>query len=412
MKLLSPARRSEGGLTAVRIAGIYAVISAAWLLGSGYLVEVTTEDPRFVSQFQTYKSWAFILVSAFVLYALIRYSEKEAQKRENRFRDLTEASSDWVWETDQNLRFTFLSERFFGLTGVSPKQVLGRTWWELAEADSDREAWQEHRELLELRRPFRDRVYPIPFTSDTGRLQYFKASGKPNFDTRGRFRGYRGTGADVTIQVRAETALRESQRALTTLMGNLPGMAYRCRNDRFWSMEFVSGGSHALTGYMPADLIENRKLAFGELIHPEDQDRVWSEVQAAVVDRRPFQLSYRIRSARGDEKWVWEQGCGVFSPDGDLQALEGLIIDVTEQKEAEQALLESEEHSRLIVDMALDAVITIALDGTIVGWNPQAETVFGFAHSEVLGRRYGSRDQESFERCASELSECRAPAVD
>jgi len=147
---------------------------------------------------------------------------------------------------------------------------------------------------------------------------------------------------DIARREQAETALRESQRTLATLMGNLPGMAYRCRNDRDWTMEFVSEGCLALTGYRSADLIGNRTLSYNDLIHPDDRAAVWNQVQEAVRKRRPFRMTYRIRTAAGQEKWVWEQGVGVFGADGKLEALEGLITDITERTRAEDELRRSE----------------------------------------------------------------------
>ena len=148
---------------------------------------------------------------------------------------------------------------------------------------------------------------------------------------------------DITERKKAEEALRESQRVLSTLMGNLPGMAYRCKNDRDWTMEFVSEGCLDLTGYHPYELIGSRTISYGKLIHPDDQESVWNEVQLAVREMRPFQLIYRINTSEGQEKWVWEQGRGVFSPEGELVALEGFITDTTERKQAEEALKRSEK---------------------------------------------------------------------
>ncbi len=139
-------------------------------------------------------------------------------------------------------------------------------------------------------------------------------------------------------QKRAEEALRESQRQLSTLMANLPGIAYRGGNDRDWSMDFLSEGCYALTGYTPDDLIKHKKVTYADLVHPDDREDLWSQVQAALRDKRPFQVEYRIRAKDGVEKWVWEQGCGVFGPDGDPQSLEGFITDISEQKRAEEAV--------------------------------------------------------------------------
>ena len=141
----------------------------------------------------------------------------------------------------------------------------------------------------------------------------------------------------------ANARLRESERTLTTLLGNLPGMAYRCRNDRDWTMTFVSGGCRELTGYEPSELINNAVVSYADLIHPEDREDVWRGVQEGVEARAPFRLLYRIVAKGGTEKWVWEQGVGVFAADGRLEALEGFVCDTTERKCAEEELQRAKE---------------------------------------------------------------------
>jgi PAS domain S-box-containing protein len=147
---------------------------------------------------------------------------------------------------------------------------------------------------------------------------------------------------DITDRKRAEEALRESQRALATLMSNLPGMAYRFRNDADRSMEFVSEGCYQLAGYSPEEFIGTSTVSISQLTHPDDRDLLWNAVQIALQENRPYQLTYRITSKNGELKWVWEQGLGVFSDSGELIALEGLITDISEQKRSEAALLRSQ----------------------------------------------------------------------
>ncbi|MGC9398064.1 MAG: GAF domain-containing protein [Anaerolineae bacterium] len=148
--------------------------------------------------------------------------------------------------------------------------------------------------------------------------------------------------AGVAIErKRAEEALRESERILKTLMSNLPGMAYRCRNDAAWTMRFVSQGSLELTGYAPAELVGNRTLAYRELIVPEDREKVREAVREAVEHHKPFQVTYRIRTRDGEQKWVWEQGQAVFGEKDTVVALEGFATDITERVRA-QRLLEAQ----------------------------------------------------------------------
>ena len=147
-----------------------------------------------------------------------------------------------------------------------------------------------------------------------------------------------GLTRDITERTRAEEALTESRRMLATLIGNLPGMVYRCRNDPSWTMEFVSDGSYALTGYRPSELQAGGTAAFGDLIHPEDRDRLWVTCQASLAAKTRCDNEYRIVTRAGETKWVWERAEGVYAPDGVLIGIEGFITDVTERKRAEQEI--------------------------------------------------------------------------
>jgi formate hydrogenlyase transcriptional activator len=144
-----------------------------------------------------------------------------------------------------------------------------------------------------------------------------------------------------------ENAIRnqlvESERRLSTLMANLPGMAYRCLFDKNWTMEFISKGCEKLTGYLPNELMKNQIVAYQNLIHEEDRKSVWKTVIEKVKQNKPFQVKYRITTATGLEKWVWEQGTAVRNENDEIIALEGFITDITDIKNAEQELIEKEK---------------------------------------------------------------------
>jgi len=187
---------------------------------------------------------------------------------------------------------------------------------------------------------------------------------------------------DITERKKADDAIRESQRRLSTLMGNLPGMAYRCRNDKDWTMEFVSEGCFELTGYQSTDLIGNRKISYNDLIHPEDQAMVWDTVQEGVSQHKTFRIIYRIITGNGKEKWVWEQGIGVYANNENLVALEGFITNITEQRLAEE---EIRKLSRSVEQSPTIVVIT-NLKGNIEYVNPRFTKVTGYQSKEVLNK--------------------------
>jgi diguanylate cyclase (GGDEF)-like protein/PAS domain S-box-containing protein len=163
-------------------------------------------------------------------------------------------------------------------------------------------------------------------------------------------------------------------------------MAYRCRNDDGWTIEFVSDGCAALTGYAVGDLVGEAGTSYAELIHPDDLSRVRDAVEAALQTRTPFQVGYRIRTAQGEERHVWEQGRAVVDDGSDeISALEGFVLDVTEraraeaereelmaQRDAERALL-----AAVIEQMPAAVLIAEAPTGRLVLGNGQVPRIFG-----------------------------------
>ncbi len=192
---------------------------------------------------------------------------------------------------------------------------------------------------------------------------------------------------DLAAELRARKELNENRRMLATLLDNLPGMAYRCRNDRVWTMEFVSEGSRAVTGYAPVDLVGNRLVAYGDLILPEDQEGVWNSVQAALAQRTAFEITYRIRRLDGTVAWLWERGQGIFSPAGALEAIEGFITDVTAQRKTEEALRASEEKFEKAFHASPDAISVHEMEsGRFVDVNPGMLRLFGYTRDEMIGQ--------------------------
>jgi len=144
--------------------------------------------------------------------------------------------------------------------------------------------------------------------------------------------------------------IAERQRQLSTLLDNLPGMAYRCLLDEHWTMEFVSQGCRELTGYEPKDIIQNSKVSFQDLIDPMDREPIRNAVLEGIRNHKAFQVKYRIRTAGGERKWVWEQGVGLFRESDELIFIEGFITDITDIKLAEHELIKKEQIVRALKD--------------------------------------------------------------
>lgn len=141
------------------------------------------------------------------------------RESEERFRDLTELSSDWFWEQDASLRFTLMSSEGLAKARYDAQAMLGKTRWELGIEGLTEAEWAEHKATLARREPFHNLVFRR--RNLHGEMGWFTVSGKPVFDADGKFNGYRGTGSDITRRVQLEQQLRHTQKL--DAMGRLAG---------------------------------------------------------------------------------------------------------------------------------------------------------------------------------------------
>lgn len=130
---------------------------------------------------------------------------------------------------------------------------------------------------------------------------------------------------------------------LSSLLNNLPGMAFRCLNDEKLTFEYASQGSSKILGYPPEQIVNG--YAFRQLVHDEDQVNNLNVIDGLSPEHRRYDLVYRMRAAWGEYRWVHEQGTAIFSAAGELVAIEGLLTDITDQKVKEIEL--HEENLRL-----------------------------------------------------------------
>src|ERR1700746_1664738 len=161
----------------------------------------------------------------------------------------------------------------------------------------------------------------------------------------------------------AEQQLRERERQLDSLMGHLPGMAYRALADDPWATLCASKGIEDLTGY-PADEFTSRRLNYADIMLPEDRPATREAVFTALRERRMYEVEHRIRHKDGSVRWIWARGHGVFAPDGSLRFIEGLNLDMTRQRQAEEALRASERRFRILTETLPQLVWSATPDGT------------------------------------------------
>jgi PAS domain S-box-containing protein len=305
-----------------------------------------------------------------------RRAEEEVRAAQEISESIIRTANSIIVSVDEKGIIQVFNEEAEKITGYRCEEVVGRNWLQLfVPRERYPSVWEHFQHGI---RNF-PRTFENPILTKEGEERIISWRNSV-LKSRGEVHGI-SFGIDVTEQRRAEKELADSKKRLSTLISNLPGMAYRCANQPSWSMVLASQGALALTGYNTEHLLGDEP-SYAEIIHPEDGDRVWCKVQDAVARKEPFELTYRIMTRTGELKWVWEQGRGVCGPDGELNHLEGFITDITEMKRAEEKLLLLSS----VVEHAAAPIIIADSDLHILYVNPAFVDLSGFEPHEIVGR--------------------------
>ncbi|MDH3580125.1 MAG: PAS domain-containing sensor histidine kinase, partial [Hyphomicrobiales bacterium] len=237
---------------------------------------------------------AMMLRGLFIDTTILQQAEQKTRASQQRFRDIVETASDWIWECDADLRYTFVSERYTEMTGLPVEKVIGHTRQELskgAQVDPGSD-WESHFADLEAQRPFRDFRYNI--TAPSGDTLHFSISGTPVFDDSGGFAGYRGTGANTTAEMLAQAELirhRDSlQQMVDTATADLQAKAEQLRHalEREKQLneqqrQFISMASHEFrTPLAVIDGLVQRMIRRKDKLLPDELEVRANKIRGAV----------------------------------------------------------------------------------------------------------------------------------
>lgn len=311
----------------------------------------------------------------------------EAALREStaRLQDFSDAASDWLWEMDSELRFSYFSHSLLRILGTPPDQLLGKTRTQMLAktklTPSTRAQWDAHLKDLADHVPFHDFEYQR--IKGDGTLLYVRVSGKPIFDDRGVFKGYRGTGREVTNEVMAKKSALHAQELLMNTIENVPTMMVLFDNqDRFVMCnqayrEALSAINDLLVPGITFEDISRISAQRGLALSYEDDPEEWVRVRMARF-RSPGDP---VIHQQLDGRWVMTTD--LRTPDG------GTLImrtDISPLKEAEEKLRANEEMLHTFLDAMTDPAALIDRQANFILSNRAMAIQHGVDPQDLIGR--------------------------
>jgi len=298
--------------------------------------------------------------------------------QEKKYRRIFDAFPDIYVKTTFDGTINEASPSVSKLLGYSPSELIGKKSGQFYYSKSD---WESVKKLFSGDKIDNVNDFDTRLKTKDGKALDCSFSARVIYDNDNNPTEIEGVFRDISDRKKAEKVIYESERKLSTLLGNLQGMAYRCQIDRDWTMEFVSNGCLELTGYEIHEVVDNALISYNDIILEDDREDVWIQVQDALLNRRPFKLLYRIVTKQGIIKWVSEQGIGILEGNK-VVALEGFITDVTSQKQKEE---EIRKFSRS-VEQSPNIIVITDLFANIEYVNPRFSEITGYSFDEVKGK--------------------------
>ncbi len=318
-----------------------------------------------------------------LLERLAEVRRSDARQIEQRFEDFANASSDWFWEMDENLRFSHFSDRFTEVTGVPEEKLLGKTREETGIPGVDPEAWDRHLADLAAHRDFRDFQHPRRLPD--GSVVHLSINGKAIFDEQGRFRGYRGSGRDITRQIEAQRELKDSQAALAEAqaLAKIGNWHWSITEDRLISCSSEYARIH---GVEPDEIHALMDDQLERVIHPGDRERVAEAFARFDSEGCDFEIDYRIVRPDREIRHVLEIGRAIRDANGRAVEQSGVVQDITERKQAEEAVrrarddleIRVEERTRELKDR--EAALLLAKEQAEIANRAKSEFLANMSH--------------------------------
>ena len=363
--------------------GIHSSLVFPLSAGGGSLIGVLAFDNMEAYDWsETLQRRLQILVYVFAQALERKRVEQKVRESERRFRLLADTVPVLIWQSGRDKLCTYFNKLWLEFTGRSLESELGNGWAEGVHPEDLQRCLDTYTQSFDRREKFR---MEYRLRRRDGEYRWILDVGVPRFDQDRSFVGYIGIGVDVTDRKRAEEELRGSEERLrlAAKAGKMYAYEWDPRSDVVTRLSEEYGNTLGLID--PAEQVTRQQLA--ARVHPDDRARFISSVDQPTPENPTTQISYRVVRPDGALIWLEKSGRAFFDAQGRLVRMMGMVADITEHKRTEQALRESEDKLRLLLDSTAEAIYGIDLEHRCTFCNPACLRTLGYERlDEVLGK--------------------------
>ena len=318
-----------------------------------------------------------------------KQAEEETKKLKEKYESVIKHIPDTIYSglPDETCTMTFVSERYREWTGYSPEDFYQDPWaWPKTVHPEDRaSAMEAYVRAYESKTEY-NHEYRIVH-KDTGQVRWVRDHGVPVIDEKGTLTLIDGIITDITERKQAEAEIKRLKEKYESLIRNIPITIYSSLPDETSTTIFVSERYREWTGYSPEDFYHDR-YTWPKSVHPEDRASAIEAYVRACESKTEYNHEYRIvHKDTGQVRWVRDHGVPVTDEKGTLILIDGIITDITERKQVEEALQKSEEFSSKLLNNSPNPIVVINSDLSVGYVNPALERMTGFSSRELLGKK-------------------------
>src|SRR5438094_5956206 len=314
---------------------------------------------------------SYDVLRAATLTRQLQASEAGLRESEERFRVVADSSPVLIWMSGLDKLCTFFNKVWLEFTGRTVEQEMGNGWAEGVHPDDFQSCLKTYVEAFDAREPF---VMQYRLRRHDGAYRWISDTGVPRYDAQRNFAGYIGSCVDVTELISKEEALRDSEERMS-LAADAAGLivwTWDVRRDEVW----LSDKDRAFFGFSQREKLNADRVR--SIVHSEDRQFVRQLVENSLRTREEIEAEYRVVLPDGKVRWVTRRGRVEFDGNGEPTCERGVLLDITERKQAE-------EKFRLATEASLSGIVLVNDRGRIVLVNTHVEKLFGYEREELVG---------------------------